>query len=259
MNLNKMFSLKNKTALIIGGTGKVGLSIVEGLIEAEAKVIIGTRDKEKAQKTIEKKIKDFSMIKIIEVDVSEYSNCIKFIKQIKKNSAKIDILINSFSDRPMKKFWDSNPKTWNKSMKTNADGLFNICKVVVDLMRIQKKGILLNISSIYGMVGPNMNIYKNIDFETEPDYPFVKSGMIGFTRYLASKFGEENIRSNCIVLGGVYNNQPKEFLLNYNQQVPLKRMAFPEEIKGPVIFLCSESSSYINGSVLAVDGGWTAI
>ena len=109
------------------------------------------------------------------------------------------------------------------------------------------------------MVAPDMNIYNGLDFETEPDYPFIKGGIISFSKYLSSYYAKSNVRVNCISPGGFFNNQPELFLKNYISKTPLGRMANHDDMKGIALFLASDASSYITGSTIPVDGGWTAI
>ena len=108
------------------------------------------------------------------------------------------------------------------------------------------------------MRGPKMNIYRESNFETEPDYAYTKSGAIGFTKYLASYLAKNNIRVNAVVLGGIENNQQESFQKYYNDRVPMGRMCQKDEIGGIFNFLASKEASYITGSIICVDGGWTA-
>ena len=107
----------------------------------------------------------------------------------------------------MKKFFHDSYEKWDESMKVNSRGLFLTTKYFGEEMSKNNKGSIINISSIYGLVGPDMNLYEGSDFETEPDYPFNKAGMIGYSRYLASYFSKNNVRVNVICPGGVFNNQ----------------------------------------------------
>ena len=104
-----------------------------------------------------------------------------------------------------------------------------------------------------------MHLYKDVNFITEPDYPYVKSGSIGLSKYLSSYYAAKNVRVNVIAPGGVFNNQPKEFLDKYNEIVPMGRMAEAQDIVGAAIFLASDASQYVTGIVLPVDGGWSSI
>ena len=126
-------------------------------------------------------------------------------------------------------------------------------------MSSQGGGSIINISSIYGMVAPDMSIYEGSDFETEPDYSFIKGGIISFSKYLSAYDSKKNVRINCISPGGFFNNQGEPFLSKYIEKTPLGRMASHDDMKGIALFLASEASSYITGSVIPVDGGWTAI
>ena len=160
----------------------------------------------------------------------------------------------------MKRNFNDTVKNWDKSMTTNSRGIFVTCRIFANAMKKNKvHGSIINISSIYGLVAPDMKIYKGSNFETEPDYPFVKGGIISFSRYLASYLSDYNIRVNCIAPGGVFNNQKKPFLTKYIKKTLLKRMAKPDDLKGAAVFLSSEASSYITGCVIPIDGGLTAI
>ena len=102
-------------------------------------------------------------------------------------------------------------------------------------------------------------IYEGTDINTEPDYPYTKGGMIMFSKYLASYFAQHNIRVNCIAPGGMYNNQDEVFIKRYTRRVPMKRMAYHDDLKGVIVFLASSSSEYITGAVIPVDGGLTIL
>jgi NAD(P)-dependent dehydrogenase (short-subunit alcohol dehydrogenase family) len=126
-------------------------------------------------------------------------------------------------------------------------------------MKKQKFGSIVNISSIYGSVGPDFNIYKGTEMTMPAAYSAIKGGVVNFSKYIASYFGSYGIRVNCVSPGGILDNQPLVFISNYEQKVPLRRLAKPNEISPSVSFLLSDSSSYITGHNLLVDGGWTAI
>ena len=138
-------------------------------------------------------------------------------------------------------------------------GLFALCKAFVPTMVKQKKGSIINISSIYGVVANDPSLYAGTDMKQPPDYTFVKGGMINFTRYLAAYYGRKGIRANCICPGGFLDNQPAPFLRRYEQRVPLGRMLNNDDLKGAVVFLASDASRYVTGATLMVDGGWTAL
>ena len=159
----------------------------------------------------------------------------------------------------MKRFFNDTVENWDNSMEVNARGMFVTCRQFGNAMALSGGGVIINISSIYGLVAPDMNIYKGSSFETEPDYPFLKGGIISFSKYLASYYAEKKVRVNCISPGGFFNNQPEPFLSKYIAKTPLARMANHDDMKGVALFLASDASSYITGVVIPVDGGWTMI
>ncbi len=144
-------------------------------------------------------------------------------------------------------------------MRDNARGIFITARAFGESMAKIGKGSIINISSIYGLVAPDMNVYQDTNIETEPDYAFLKGGIISFSRYLASYYAKKGIRVNCISPGGFYNNQPEPFLSQYIKKTPMGRMAEHDDIKGVALFLASDASKYITGSVIPVDGGWSMV
>lgn len=252
-----MFSLENKIALVIGGKGKIGLEISYGLAKQGAKVYVASRNI-KVSKDVHKKFNDLG-IKILKLDASIETEVNVAVNNIIENAGNIDILVNSSAWRPQKNFIDDSIENWENSIKVNSNAIFIPSRVIGRKMAQNKSGSIINISSIYGITAPPMSIYQDCDFETEPDYPFLKSGCIGLSKYLSSYFAEDNVRVNVVAPGGIFNNQPEGFTKRYNAMVPMRRMASAKDIVGAVIFLASDESSYVTGVVIPVDGGWTAV
>ena len=122
-----------------------------------------------------------------------------------------------------------------------------------------KKGSIINVSSDLGIIAPDQRIYNKKNFVKPVTYSVVKHGIIGLTKYTASYWGKNNLRCNAIAPGGIYNNQDKKFVENINKLIPLGRMAKKNEYNGLILFLCSDLSSYLTGSVIVADGGRTII
>ncbi len=259
MHVNKLFSLEEKCAVVIGGSGKIGFPMAEALAEAGAKVYIASRNSENFQPAVEKIRSQGLIAKGVVLDQSSEESVVSAINTITEDFKVPDILINAGCSRPMKNFFHDSVENWDKSMEINARGMFITCRAFGDAMAIQGGGSIINITSIYGMVAPDMSIYEGSDFETEPDYPFLKGGIISFSKYLSSYYSKKRIRVNCISPGGFFNNQPEPFLSRYIDKTLLGRMACHDDMKGVALFLASEASSYITGSVIPVDGGWTVI
>ena len=125
-------------------------------------------------------------------------------------------------------------------------------------MARQGSGSIVNVSSIYGVVGPDFSVYGDTGMTTPPSYAYDKGGMIAFTRYLATYLGPRGVRVNSLTLGGLYTEQDERFVREYVARTPLRRMAGPDDVKGAVVFLASDASAYVTGTNLVVDGGWTA-
>ena len=257
MKKQSLFSLENKVALVLGGRGKIGFEISRALSENGAKVISASRNKLQEKDKID--LFNSLNIESIELDATDEYQVRKAVKSIEDGYGSIDILVNCTSVRPMKKFMRDTLENWQSSMQINSSALFVPSRIIGDKMAELGSGSIVNISSSYGLNSPPMRLYQDVDFITEPDYPFVKSGGIGFSKYLSSYYAADNVRVNVVAPGGVFNNQPKEFLDKYNEIVPMGRMAETRDIVGAVIYLASDASQYVTGIVLPVDGGWSSI
>ena len=160
----------------------------------------------------------------------------------------------------MKKGIQDDLVKWQDSIINNSLSLFVPTRSCINHMISNNiQGSIITISSIYGIVAPQFKIYEDCDFISEPDYSYNKSAAIGFSKYIASLYAKSNITSNVIAPGGFLSNQPEKFKARYNDIVPQGRMANGKDIKELVVFLASDSARYINGAVIPLDGGWTAI
>ena len=248
-------NLKGKTIIVTGALGKLGKHICASLAESEAIVLALARFNNKEKKEIES-IKLVS--NLYDCDVSDEKQFLSILKEIQDQYKVIDGLVTSTSYRPMKLGLDDSIENWIDSISKNSTAIYLPCKAIGKIMCAQKLGSIVNISSIYGLGAPLKSLYKGTNLLTEPDYPFLKGGTIALTKYLASLYGEHNVRVNAIASGGIYNNQPEQFLSNYSQRVPLGRMGSEKDIANLIKYLLADESSYISGSVIPVDGGWSA-
>ncbi len=260
-SLIELFSLNKKIALVVGGAGKIGLPMAEGLAEAGATVYIGSRNLERCENAAARigKITNSKTVFGICLDQSNEKSVKSALETITNKSGVPSILINSGVERPMTKFFDDTLENWDRSMQTNARGLFLTCRSFGTAMTKNGGGSIINVASIYGLVAPDMSIYKGTQIQTEPDYPYTKGGMIMFSKYLASMWASAKVRVNVIAPGGLFNNQGEPFLSQYTAKVPMGRMAYPDDLKGVAVFLASNASSYMTGTTLSVDGGWTSV
>ena len=183
-----------------------------------------------------------------------------FIKILIDRFGKIDGWVNNAYPRTEdwgNKFEDIKYESWKKNVDLQLGSVFLCCKLVLEHMKKNNYGSIVNIASIYGVIGPDFSIYEGTEMTMPAAYSAIKGGVINFSRYLASYYGKYGLRVNCVSPGGIYNNQNKKFVNNYIKNVPLKRMGMPSDISPAVSFLLSEDSSYVTGQNLIVDGGWT--
>lgn len=254
------FSLEGKIAVVTGGAGLIGKTIVTSLAQAGAKVYIGDINEDKGL-TLEKQNKNSGLNTIfISLDITNIDSIEESIDTIIKENRKIDIWVNCAYPRTNDwgiKFEDITYDSWKKNVDMHLNGYFLCCQKIAEQMKKQKMGSIINFSSIYGVVGPNFSIYEGTDMTVAAAYSAIKGGINNFTRYLATYYGKYGIRVNAICPGGIFDNQPKKFIEKYEKNTPLGRMGKPSDIAGPVIFLSSDAASYITGHILMVDGGWT--
>ena len=257
MNVLESFSLKGKVALLTGGAGLYGRQLTEALCEAGATVYIASRNLEKLQEEAER-----SGAAALRLDLDSDESIASVVDEIVKRSGRIDVLVNNAVSRSACGQWAENMDFFDRSLHTNASSLFVLTKRVAEVMKKQRSGSIVNIGSYMGLLGPNPVNYTGtemFDFEkASPIYYYEKGGMSNFTRFAASVLGHWNIRVNCIAPGGYFNHQPEPFVKQYSANTMLGRLANDTDLKGILVFLASDASAYVTGTVIPVDGGYTA-
>jgi 2-deoxy-D-gluconate 3-dehydrogenase len=188
--------------------------------------------------------------------------------------SRLDILVNSAAQDPKfdpqhlltvrntpPAFEEFPLDAWKQALEVNLTGSFLCCQAAVQQMLSQGGGVIINISSIYGLVRPDQRIYQSVGETPQYKpvyYSVTKAGFQGLTRYMATYYAGKNIRVNTLTPGGVYDGHSDEFVQAYSARTVLGRMAQPDELNGALLFLASDASSYMTGANLVVDGGWTA-
>ena len=260
MGVLDSFSLKGRTAVVTGGAGpQFGSSISEALAEAGATVVVASRNLDNNREFVAGLNDKGYDAHPEELDITNTESVDTLKHRVMDRFGRVDILVNSAVVGRGGGFDEQTPDYWAASAQGNMVGLFALCKAFVPEMADQGSGSIINISSIYGVVANDPGLYEETGMKQPPDYTFVKGGMINFTRYLATYFGKQGVRANCICPGGYFNEQAGPFLRRYEHRVPLGRMLDNEDLKGAVVFLASDASLYVTGATLMVDGGWTAL
>ncbi len=258
MNVKELLSLKNKVILVTGGAGNYGKCMVEGLAEADGTVITASRNMENGEKVATELRAKGLDVYAMQVDQADHDSVMQLKNQIQSKFGRLDVFVNNAVSRPMSGYNDP-LEYFEESMRINATGMMDILREMADLIAKAGGGSIVNISSMMGVYGPDLTNYEGTDMgDMPPDYFFHRGGMINLTRYLTRMLASKNIRANCISPGGLFNNQPEQFVENYSKKVPVGRMANDDDIKGLVVFLASQASAYINGENILLDGGMHA-
>jgi NAD(P)-dependent dehydrogenase (short-subunit alcohol dehydrogenase family) len=255
-----LFRLDARVALVSGGAGMFGSQICRALAKAGALVVIASRHRAQCEVLAEALRRENLRADAEELDLSSEESIRGLNDKILSAHGRLDVLVNNAVARAGGDLHHTSAVDWESTMKVNSTGLFLACQVFSEPMQRARRGSIINIASIYGMVGPDFNIYEGTKLTMPVNYAFAKGGMINLTRYLASFLARYNVRVNCLSPGGLLTSAtPPEFIPNYTRKTPLHRMAEDGDIDGPVVFLASDASRYITGQNIPVDGGWTAI
>jgi len=260
MGKNNLFDVKNKIAVVTGGLGTLGTEYAKTFLDYGAKVAVIDKVAPKKNHNLNSYLQTGNIF-FITTDITKKNEVKSALDLIKKKWGVPEILINNAAidfppQKSGEKFETYSSRIWQEVLDVNVTGVFFCCQIFGGAMAKTKKGSIINISSTYGVLSPNQNIYTN--FIKPASYGVSKSGVLNLTKYLATYWAKDGVRVNSLSLGGVFNDQPKDFVKKYSKLTPLGRMARKEEYNGAILFLASEASSYMTGSNLIIDGGWTA-
>ena len=254
-----MFSFKNKSVIITGGTGGLGRAICIEFAKLSANIIVGGRREKEGEETVHLINENGGKGKFIKCDVTQEADIKNLVLSAVNYFGKLDIAINNSGIIGKNKLiYQYTDEDFDSLMNVNLKGLWYSLKAEVEEMLKAKSGVILNISSVSGLIG----------FPYNSLYSASKHAVIGLTKSAALEFGHKGIRINAICPGGIQTEmlnqifeatgKPEETMKNMTNLHSLRRLATPEEIAKSVVWLCSDSASFIHGSALPVDGGWTA-
>jgi NAD(P)-dependent dehydrogenase (short-subunit alcohol dehydrogenase family) len=247
----KQMNLEDKIVLVTGGSGLIGRELIKNIndnggIAINADIGLDT---------------DFQSGRLF-MDITDDSSIRAGIKALMKQYGHLDGLVNNAYPRTKDwgdKFEEIKPASWRANVDMQLSSYFVCSQEVLKIMSQQKSGSIVNIASIYGVVGNDFSLYEDFGGTSPAAYSAIKGGLINFTRYLASYYGKDGIRVNAVSPGGIIDNQHPSFIEKYESKVPLGRLGTPADVAPSVTFLLSDAAKYITGHNLIIDGGWTAI
>lgn len=270
MNKLDLFDVSNKIVVITGASGQLGMSYQKAFLDRGSRVV--GIDLKKSKEIIDLEVKFGSNYMFITGDITSKNSLENSLCNINDSFGAPSVLINNagIDSPPGAPMEETGPfetypeKSWDKVLDVNLKGTFLSCQVFGSAMAKKRIGSIINVSSIYGLVSPDQSMYeyrrsRDEIFYKPVAYSASKSGILNLSRYLSTYWADKGIRVNSLTIAGVFNNQEKDFLDVYCKRIPIGRMASTEEYNGSVIYLASDASSYVTGSNLIVDGGWTAI
>ena len=262
--LATLMRLDGRAALITGGAGHIGRAIGEALAELGASVAVLDLDATAAAAVADGLTRDYRVpAAAIGVDLSDEGSVRAVPGRVMDLLGRLDILVNNAALVGTSEllgwavpFREQDANTWRRALEINLTAPFVLTQACQDALVSSGHGSVINIGSIYGMVGPVMSLYRGTSLANPAAYAASKGGLLQLTRWLATVLAP-SVRVNSITVGGVSRNQPREFVENYVEHTPLARMASEEDLKGAALYLASDLSAYVTGHNLVVDGGWT--
>lgn len=273
---DKLFDVSGKICIVTGGLGQIGKNMAREFYIRGAKVAIFARhvNPEKVQAVFPQEEYDADRMKFYAVDINKKETIEAALDAMEQVWGTPDVLVNNagIDTQPSAPPEVSGPfenfpeEVFREVVDVNLVGTFLCCQAVGSRMiRAGKGGSIINVGSIYGMLSPIQDIYKykeertGIPFIKPVAYSAAKSGIYNLTRYLATYWGKKGIRVNTLTPAGVWRDtQDETFIANFTARMPMGRMSHEDEYNGAVIFLASDASSFMTGSNLVIDGGWTA-
>ncbi|MEK3901679.1 SDR family oxidoreductase [Paenibacillus sp. FSL R7-0179] len=261
--LQELFNLQGKAAVVTGGAGYLGTAIAEGLAEAGAAVYLVSSNGQRCKETAEAIARTTGAACFGKaMDIRQEASVRECIQSIAEAAGSIDILVNNAAFSSAARLADMSEEQWLAGLDGTINGTFRCVKAILPYMVEQKRGSIINVSSMYGLVSPNPEVYGDSGMDNPANYGAGKAAIGQFTRYIACHFGQHGIRANTVSPGPFPNAAVQaadpQFIQDLKRKNPLGRIGTPEDLKGVMVFLASAASSYVTGENISVDGGWTA-
>ncbi|GAB2175848.1 SDR family oxidoreductase [Dongia sp. agr-C8] len=260
-SLSDLMNLDGRVALVTGGSGHLGRAMVAALVEMGARVAVHGLNPDETAKAADAHGKACAPFP---ADLADPDAVTALPGAVKAKFGRLDILINNaaFVGTSALKGWavpfqQQSVETWRRAIDVNLTAVFALTQAAALLLAESGSGSVINIASIYGLVGPDLSLYHGTELGNPAAYAASKGGLIQLTRWLATSLAPK-VRVNALTPGGIARGQPQEFVDRYVARTPLGRMGREDDMIGAMAYLASDLSNYVTGQNIVVDGGWTA-
>ena len=266
------FSLRDRVAIVTGGAGLLGVRHGEAIAAAGGIAVLADLRGADAEARAAAIAPSWNgRVVGMPCDVTRPDSIEALLQSVMARFGRVDILVNNAANNPkveapgqaFSRLENFPGDQWDADLAVGLTGPFLCAKIIGAALARQKRGVIINISSEYGVIAPDQRLYlkPGLPAEQQPvkpvSYTVVKAGLHGLTIYLAAYWADAGVRVNTITLGGVESGQPAEFLERAAQKIPLGRMARPHDFQGALVYLCSDAAAFVTGANLVVDGGKT--
>ncbi|HEV8537155.1 MAG TPA: SDR family oxidoreductase [Candidatus Limnocylindria bacterium] len=263
--VNELRDLTGRVALITGGAGHLGRAIGDALAESGASIAVLDVSADACVGEAKRLTQTHGVRAMaLPLDLDKADSVRSVPEAVRRELGRLDILVNNAAlvgTSPLKgwtvPFAEQSVDTFRRALEVNLTAAFALTQVCAPLLAVSGQGSVVNVLSIYALVGPDRRIYEGTALDNPAGYAASKGGMLQLTRWLATTLAPA-IRVNAITPGGIFRDTKEPFLSRYVERTPLRRMATEEDFKGAFAFLASGMSQYVTGQNLIVDGGWTA-
>jgi NAD(P)-dependent dehydrogenase (short-subunit alcohol dehydrogenase family) len=262
-SIKNLSNLEGRTSLITGADGHLGRVFAETLAELGSDLVLVDLESSKLEefsRSLESRWRVKIKLRYCDLEISQDRAAL--IRWLHDQKKPLHVLVNNaaFTGASDLSGWScefefQSLETWRRALEVNLTSVFELCQGLAPILRNSSSSSIVNIASIYGFLGPDWRLYEGTNLNNPAAYSASKAGLIQFTRWLSTTLAPD-IRVNSISPGGIFRNQPKEFVGRYEAKTPLGRMAEEDDFRGALAYLASDLSRYVTGQNLIVDGGW---
>ena len=263
--ISELISMHGRVAAITGGCGHIGMAMAHALAEQGCQLLLIDRGQDALDSAAAALGARWPVrVETVVLDLEQEQARAGLPAIVQERFGRLDVLVNNagfVGDSQLQgwvaPFEHQSIATWRRALEVNVTAAFHLSQQLAPLLAASGHGAILNVSSIYGVVGPDMSLYDDTAMGNPAAYAVSKGGLVQMTRWLSTVMAPR-VRVNCISPGGVARGQPASFIDKYTARTPLKRMGTEEDFMGAVVYFCSDLSAWVTGENLQVDGGWTA-